>query len=309
MSVELIGIENDISRELAVAAHRGTSFDPDKRGESRLREYRETLEADYAHFLRVAGDDASKLATLAEEFPRYREGYRKRTTAYLASSSRLVSWMIAGPSNFPARRMEKRGDVAHKRLGELIEFRQRAKAAILKKLCPEDRPIMTGDADAADRLRAEIAEAEKRQEQMKAANAAIRKHSKAGPDAQIAALVALGIAEGQARRLLVPDCIGRIGFEDFMLKNNNANIRRMKGRLVQVERLKTAKPVEIASERFKVEDCPSENRLRLFFAGKPDESTRQALKASGFRWTPSLGCWQAYRNGRAFEAARQLANT
>jgi hypothetical protein len=49
----------------------------------------------------------------------------------------------------------------------------------------------------------------------------------------------------------------------------------------------------------RVEDAPADNRIRLYFPDKPDEVTRSALKARGFRWTPSLGCWQAYRNPSA----------
>jgi hypothetical protein len=31
------------------------------------------------------------------------------------------------------------------------------------------------------------------------------------------------------------------------------------------------------------------------------------LKAAGFRWTPTLGCWQAYRNHNALTVAREIA--
>jgi hypothetical protein len=37
----------------------------------------------------------------------------------------------------------------------------------------------------------------------------------------------------------------------------------------------------------------------IFFPGKPDEKTRDSLKSSGFRWSPSSGAWQAYRNDRS----------
>lgn len=62
---------------------------------------------------------------------------------------------------------------------------------------------------------------------MRAANTAIRKHRAAGSDAQVAALVSLGFAEPIAKELLQPDFAGRIGFADYQLQNNNANIRRI----------------------------------------------------------------------------------
>src|SRR3546814_19835137 len=66
---------------------------------------------------------------------------------------------------------------------------------------------------------------EAKQARMKAANAAIRKHRKAGPTAQIAALVELGFGPSAAPALIEPDCCGRIGFPDYALQNTTANIR------------------------------------------------------------------------------------
>jgi hypothetical protein len=203
--------------------------------------------------------------------------------------------------------MQKRSDVADRRLNEMLEFRTRALDAIRKTLTPELRPIMTGDADAGERLKGEIAQAEALQERMKAANTAIRKHAKEGKEAQTAALVGLGFPEAVAAKLLEPDFAGRIGFADYKLTNNGANLRRMKARLEHVERLAKMPGSSLEGKNARLEDCPSENRVRLFFPGKPEEALRSRLKSSGFRWTPSLGCWQAYRNHNAFRVAREVA--
>lgn len=301
-----MNFEQDIPRSVALAAHAGTSFVPERRATQRIEEYAAHLTQTYEK-LKKHANTPEKLAMFDEEFARYREGYKKRYLAYLHSSSRVVSTMIAGPSGFPARQMEKRNNVCHKRLNELCEYPERAQSAIIRKLHPEWRPIMTGDANASERLTEKIAEAERLQELMRAANAAIRKHKKAGRDAQIFALVALGLPESRASRLLVPDFCGRIGFADYELSNNNANIRRMKGRLAQVERNQSTPDTSAKGTNATIEDCPAENRVRLFFNGKPAEEIRSRLKSSGFRWTPSLGCWQAYRNYRTQQTARELA--
>lgn len=297
---------NDIPRDLAQAAHYGTSFVPERRAEQERNDYAETLQGDFESLAKLA-DTEERRAQLAEEFALYRAGYAKRTRALLHSKARCMSTMITGRSNFPVERQRKRSAIADRRSQELIDFRERALAAIRKALCPELRPIMAGDSDATDRLRQKIAEAEKLQEAMKAANAAIRKHAKAGPEAQVAALVALGHPEARARELLRPDFCGRIGFPDYELTNNNANIRRMKERLAGIERAQATPETVREGKAARLEDCPAENRVRLFFPGKPAVEVRERLKRNGFRWAPSLGCWQAYRNPRSLQVAAETA--
>jgi hypothetical protein len=204
--------------------------------------------------------------------------------------------------------MNKRADIANRRLGEYLDGRTAAMRAVIRNLRPDLRPIMSGDADAADRLAVKIAQAERLQERMKAANAAIRKHKKAGEAAQVAALVEMGFIEAQARELIKPDFCGRIGFADYELQNNGANIRRMQARLATIEANQAAPVIEAAgADGVRLEDDPPANRVRLYFPGKPAADIRDELKAAGFRWAPSAGAWQAYRNSRTVATARRLA--
>lgn len=297
--------EADIPRELAQAAHAGTSMTPETRAAQERSGYAATMQADH-EMLAGHAPTPEKQATLAEEFARYRTAYADKTRRYLASRSRIVSSFIAGPSNFPARRMEKRNEIADRRLRELVEFRERALAAIKRALHPEWRPIMAGDDNATERLRVKIVKAECLQQAMKAANAAIRKHAKAGAEAQVAAVVALGFTEEQARRLLEPDYCGRIGFADYETRNNGANIRRMKERLEAVTRTQAMPDTAKEGTAARVEDCPAENRVRLYFPAKPAREIIEELKSNGWRWTPSLGCWQAYRNTASLALADKL---
>lgn len=300
----------DIPLEIAVAAYRGTSFSPEQRGESARQDYARTLAADYADLVQLA-TTPEQIAMLNEEFARYREGYKKRALAYLRSHANCVSWMIAGPSNFPVRQMQKRNQWADNKATEMVEFRERALDAIRKKFRPADlRPIMAGDADAVERLQAKIDEAEALQVKMKKANAIIRKNLKASPEEKVAALVAAGFSEDAAREILTPDCFGCIGFASYQLTNNNNNIKRMKARLAQIQRNQAQPTVAVETETgVRVEDCPAENRIRLFFPGKPDAETRDMLKRNGFRWAPSLGCWQAFRNWKAMETVKQFTQS
>lgn len=298
--------EDDIPRDLAIRAHSGTSFSPDTRGDSERKGYAAQLGLDYEALVKLA-DTEEKRVTLDQEFQGYRAGYRERYIARLSSLSRCMSTMITGGSNFPTRRNQKASDAADKRTRELVEYRVKVLDAIRKTLCPELRPIMSGDDDATDRLAEKIATAEAEQARMTAANAAIRKHKKAGASAQVTALMALGYSHALATAILEPDAMGRIGYASYQLTNNNANIRRMKERLAQVSEAHASVVTEIEGAHARMEDNPPENRVRLYFPGKPDLATRSALKAKGFRWSPTLGCWQAYRNDRSLRYAAVAA--
>jgi hypothetical protein len=299
-----IDFENDIPFELAKAAHYGTSFVPDDQAWQTRQNYAETLSQDYEKLRLEVKPEC--IGTLNEEFARYRTGYAERMRGYLRSRSRVMSSMITGPSKFPTARNRKRSDISDKRLHEVVEFRQRALSAIRKKLRPELAPIMAGDCDATGRLAEKIAQAEKAQERMKAANKIVRKF-RDDPHSGRLALEQIGFTAGHAAKLFEPDFCGRLGFPDYEIKNNNANIRRMRARLVQIERMQSQDDTTIEGANARIEDCPAENRVRLFFPGKPPVEIRARLKAGSFRWTPSLGCWQAYRNPRSLDLANAIA--
>lgn len=299
-------LKNDIPYSVAAAAHAGTSFVPETRAEQERSSYASQLALDYDAMAKYATTD-EKRATLDAEFQRYRAGYRQRYLAMLSARSRCMSTMITGGSNFPVARQAKRNEYADTRIRELGEYRERALDAIRKALRPELRPVMAGDNDAAERLTEKISKAEELQARMKSANDAIRKHKKAGEAAQVAALVALGFNATMAGELLKPDFCGRIGFASYQLTNNNANIRRMKERLAQISTAKATPDVQADGDHAKLEDSPADNRVRLFFPGKPSAEVRTRLKSAGFRWAPSLGCWQAYRNYRTLAVASKEA--
>lgn len=296
---------NDIPMSVAVNAFRGTSFSPEKRANSYRNDYAATLASDYEEFKRQA-ERGGTLHLLDDAFARYRSGYAGCYRAWLHSHSRCVSSMIAGPSNFPVRRAQKWNQAAHNRLEALIHYREKVRRAIIRDLRPDLRPVMAGDADAIERLAVKLAGMERSQEAMKKANAAIRKHAKAGPEAQIVALVEIGYSPDDAAGMLKPDFAGRIGFASYSLTNINANIRRVRERLEQLEKMHAMPVKQHQGNGIRIEEDPPANRVRLFFDGKPDAETRARLKSSGFRWTPSLEAWQGYINGRTIELAREL---
>ena len=88
--------------------------------------------------------------------------------------------------------------------------------------------------------------------------------------------------------------------------NNNAEIRRVKAR---IEQLSKQAQQDFSGWEFdggRVEMNREDNRLQVFFDGKPDADTRAELKSSGFRWAPSAGAWQRQLTDNAIRAADRL---
>jgi G3E family GTPase len=297
----------DIPVSMAINAYRGTSMSPERRGASAQNEYGQSMAADF-ETLQAQAVKGGTLALLPDVFARYRARQASSYKAYLSSSARCVSSFIAGPANFPAARMNKRSDIAHRRLNEYLDGGKMALRAAIRTLRPDLRAIMAGDVDAIDRLTVKIDNAERLQSRMRDANKAIRTHAKKGAAQQVEALMTLGFTEQQASDLLKPDFCGRIGFAAYELTNNNANIRRMHERLEQISKAQATEVQAVAcSNGVTLEDDAPANRVRLYFPGKPSEEIRTELKSSGFRWAPSGGAWQAYRNNSTLATAKRMA--
>lgn len=166
--------------------------------------------------------------------------------------------------------------------------------------------ISSDDPDAIDKLREQLAKAEKKQADMKAANAAIRKGKT--PEDQVARLRKLGLSEKLAVSLLEPDFMGRVGFPTFALSNNNANLKRIKQRIAQLEQVQNSEPVEIEGDGYEYQECPVENRVMFTFPGKPAEEIRAVLKRHAFKWSPSRGAWVRMLNASGRRAGEYVRN-
>lgn len=178
-------------------------------------------------------------------------------------------------------------------------YRHKAEAAA------NNDAIYTGDDDAEQRLREKIAGLEKVQEQMKSANKIIR-NKKTTVEEKVAQLQQMGFSETNAKELLDPDRFAGPGFAFFKLQNNGANIRTAKKRLEQVIALKNTETKEYEINGVRVVMNTEENRLQLFFNGKPSEEIRTKLKQNAFRWSPTNVCWQSYLNRWQIRQAKAL---
>lgn len=164
--------------------------------------------------------------------------------------------------------------------------------------------ISSDDPEAVVKLKQELEKNEAEQRMMKKVNAAIRREKKNGRPAQLSALMLiLSCSEAVAAKLLEPDFCGRIGFPDYAMKNNGANIRRIKGRIEQLSRRQSVDVERAYSGGIRYREDVAENRVMFFFPGKPPEATREVLKGLGFKWSPTRGAWVRQLNSAAKRCA------
>ena len=213
--------------------------------------------------------------------------------------ARCPSILISGGGNFPVRKKEKQNAARDRNLEEWNYIQ-----GLLDKI----RSVGTGgissdDPQAVEKLEAKLATLEKHQEMMKAANAAIRMKDPAKGDAKLAEL---GYTPEDIAKLRAPDFCGRIGYPAYELQNNNANIRRIRGRIAELKKRTENTPEGWEFDGGRVVVNTAETRLQIIFDGKPDADIRTELKGEGFRWAPSQGAWQRQLTDNAMRAARRL---
>ncbi|MEI6501592.1 MAG: DUF3560 domain-containing protein [Armatimonadota bacterium] len=184
-------------------------------------------------------------------------------------------------------------------------YRDKAAAAM------NNHAISSDDEEAISKVQTRIEKLEAQQATMKAANRICQaKPKNESTPEKIAALEALGLPD--PGRLFTPDFCGRIGFPSYALTNNNGNIRRLRERLSDLERIaaqraEAPEAIEHQHDGFTIREDADENRVQIIFPGKPNEATRTLLKSHGFRWAPSVGAWQRQLNNAGRYAAQYVA--
>jgi hypothetical protein len=296
--------ETDLNRQLAHDAHRGTSFSPGKRAQQEIQGYMNEMKSVSDRFAPFATPENENALRAALE--QYRLGYLKRLNARLAAKANCLSTMITGSSNFNHRRNEKANDTEHRRTTELLEWREKALNRLNRDYNPAllaRRPIRSDEADAIEQLQAKIKSAQDDQDFMKAANKIVKRKKLSTSD-KIAKLGKIGVSEETARKFLEPNGLGGYGFAPYELTNNNANIKRMKARVKQLE-AEAARP-EAEDREGVIDGTPvtiaenrDEGRLQLFFDGKPPAEVRKILKSNGFKWSRTNEAWQRILNDNA----------
>jgi hypothetical protein len=299
----------DVDLAVATRAHAGTSMTPEVRGQSYVQGYVQDMEALVARFAPFATE--ANRDQLAADLEAYRVKYLTLMNRYLYSHSAVMSTLVTGPAKFPTARNQKRSDWADTHRNRWVEFMEKGRDRLLKRYDPREiakagRVVYSDDPEALAKVQEKLEKLTRKQELMKATNAILR--GKGSLEDKEKDLAALGYSPMQTASLFEPDCFGVLGYAPYQLSNNNAEIRRLKGRLVELEREAQREAVE--DEAFlpgvRLEENKEDARLRLFFEDKPNDEARELLKKHGFRWAPSVGAWQRLLNANARSTLRWL---
>jgi hypothetical protein len=164
--------------------------------------------------------------------------------------------------------------------------------------------ISSDDPNAPEKLAEKMAALQEKQAHMKAVNAYWRKYkttkgcpgvsddSAAKIDEQMKTAYSWGQENGP--------------FESWKLSNNNANIKRLKDRLVQLQALDKMPAETIAFDGGEIKVDLDDNRVKIRFDARQSDEVAMNLKNKGFKWSGLNQCWQRLRTEDALRVARRI---
>lgn len=166
--------------------------------------------------------------------------------------------------------------------------------------------ISSDDPEALEKLRIKLSQLQAAHKTMVDANKVIRKAPKNEPtEEKRVALVALGIPEKDHVELFAPR-YGRPGFATYSLSNSTGNIGNVKKRIAELEAREGCETINEFIDGIEIVQSVEENRVQIFFKGKPDDDTRTDLKRHGFKWSRRNGCWQTWLKHWNVREARRI---
>lgn len=265
----------------AYRAHLNTSFYPEKRAETYVKEYEGELNAD--------------LQSMPEgERPEYVQRYTRHLFAWLSAKSNCLSSMITGPARFPVARAEKANRTETNRYNDFREWRNKTLKRIGKRIEEAKSPEQKAN-ERWEVLKKEISQK-------------IAWGSVANCYSMLERLAYNGEVELVKESLILITEYNDTHERPFMTSRHK--VWKLPEIAERVRESKAAK-AERDNEESEINGVRVVNnfqtdRLQLYFDGKPAANVIMALKKSAFKWSPSNGCWQRQLTSNAIHAANQL---
>jgi len=276
----------------AIMAHNWTSFSPDVRGKSMVNDYGNELLEDMAELRKDASVTEESIAD-------YKARYERLFSSYLGAKSHTFSAMITGPANFNTRRHTKANRSEEKHYEIFREWRTRAKKAIVRKAQPAKTFV-----SELDRYKAELEALKQRHELTKQGNKIIAKAKKTGED------ITQYLTDTFNVQPHMMDWVKKFGFNTV---NNNANMKRIEGRIKELEVKETRREespfINYTFEGGSMVVNYEADRIQIMFDSRPSKDELNAWKAKGlnsFNWSPSANAWQRKITANAMWAVKQM---
>lgn len=229
----------------------------------------------------------------------YAQKLAENMNSRYAIDSRVPSILVAGGGNFPVRKKEKQNAARDRNHREWQDIQ-----GLLDKIRSTGMGgISADDPKAVEKLESKLHKLEAAQETMKAVNAYFRKHKTLDGCPYLSQENIEKLKSNMAQSWHLDKSRP---FQSFALSNNNAEIRRVKERIADLSRREELTYVGWEFNGGKAEPNKADNRLQIFFDGKPGAEIREELKRGGFRWSPSAGAWQRQLNDNAIYAADRI---
>jgi len=169
-----------------------------------------------------------------------------------------------------------------------------------------NRSISSDDPDSIEKLKQKLGILETKQEMYLKINKIV-KNKKISSDQKKAQLMSdVNLKETTADQVLEPDHCGRIGIPDYITTNNRANMTRIRKRIEQLEKISAIPNQTFEFDGGSIVVDTDDNRVKIIFDSKPDESIRIEMRRNGFHWAPSQKAWIRLISDRAIYLAKQI---
>ena len=278
-------MKNHKHYQTAYNAHAGTSHVPDRRANDECAGFDNLIKN--LQELGISDDKILKFENL--------------WVKWMNAKSRCLSSMITGPANFPVRRNEKANNSERNAADACLDYYNKIidykKTENFYAENPLAKPVMIGDDDAVERLKEKLNIAKQNQEKMKAVNAIVRKL----PIDREKLLELLG-TDDAVNNILKSNHVHGQGFATYCLNNNRAEIKRLEGRVQEIENRKATTPKDLIINGVRLLENTEMMRLQLFFEGKPERAIIDLLKKNAFKWSPTNSAWQRQLTNNAIWA-------
>lgn len=304
----MIANPQDLAYQLACDAYRNTSFTPERRAASDQQTYADDVNGLYAEMLKLATTDQQK-ALLAEEMERYRKGYLEKYGAYLASHANVASSMITGPARFPTARNEKRGRWADAKRDAFLEWREKARAAIKRKLLDarpeEEKTAAEWKAIQRDILGSlhvihDIDSGRSPYTRSSFVNSIVGKVERLALAAEVEftakALQLVKVYNAEHSKPAITERHKFWTFEELAKKKIAEHDAKLNA---NPETIGQTEGVEIIAN-------PQADRVQIVFAAKPSVEIIGKLKAEGWHWSRTEGAWQRKLTEAAKYSAKRI---